>query len=322
LLITIALLINKSFVKNVNAKNKVLSISAILIIIAASAVVIYLTLPSAPPANSEKMRVVTSFFPMYDFSRNVGGDKVEVSSLVPVGVEVHDWEPKTGDIQKVLSADVFVYNGLGVEPWIDSMKEAASSSQVVFIDTSEGLDAELLTYIEGGTDPHIWLDPVIAKHQVDKILEGFKQADHGNADYFETNARQYQAKLDELDTEIRGTLDAYTRREFISFHEAFSYFAKRYNLTQIYLLPRGQEEPSPSDVAMVIETAKAKNITVIYAEPLSDPSLAEEVASQIPNGRVLILDPAEEVPLADIEAGKDYLSIMKQNVKNLEEGLK
>jgi zinc transport system substrate-binding protein len=87
-------------------------------------------------------------------------------------------------------------------------------------------------------------------------------------------------------------------------------------------LPRGQEEPSPSDVALVIDTAKAKNITVVYAEPLSDPKLAEEVALQIPNGRVLVLDPLEEVPLADIEAGKDYFSIMRQNVRNLEEGLK
>jgi zinc transport system substrate-binding protein len=259
---------------------------------------------------------------MYDFSRNVGGDRVEVSILVPVGVEVHDWEPGTGDIQKVLSADIFVYSGLRVEPWIDSVKEAASSSQVVFFETSAGLDSELLAYAEGGIDPHIWLDPIIAKHQVEKILEGFKQVDPENANYYETNAIQYQAKLDVLDTEIRNALAPYTMREFISFHEAFSYFAKRYGLTQTYLLPRGQEEPSPSDIALVIETAKAKNITVVYAEPLSDPSLAEEVARQIPNGRVLVLDPAEEVPLNEIQAGKDYLSIMRQNLSNLEEGLK
>ena len=304
-----------------NAKSKVWALTAILIIIIVSAAVIYFLSPT-PPATSGKMQVVTSFFPMYDFSRNVGGDKVEVSLLAPVGVEVHDWEPKTDDIQKVLSAEVFVYNGLGLEPWIDALKEAASSSQVVFVETSEGLDVEFLTYAEGGTDPHIWLDPVIAKHQVEKILEGFKQADPENADYYESNAKQYQAKLDELDAEIRGTLTAYTKKEFITFHEAFSYFAKRYGLTQIYLLPRGQEEPSPSDVVTVIETAKAKNITVIYAEPLSDPVLAVEVALQILNGRVLVLDPAEEVPLSEIEAGKDYLSIMRQNVSNLEEGLK
>jgi zinc transport system substrate-binding protein len=304
-----------------NTRNKVLALSAILIIIIASAAVIYFLSP-ASPATSRKMQVVTSFFPMYDFSRNVGGDKVEVSMLVPVGVEIHDWEPKTADIQKVLSAKIFVYSGAGLETWIDSMKEAASSSEVVFLDSSKGLDAELMTYAEGGVDPHIWLDPIIAKHQVENIKEAFKQADPENADYYETNAKQYQAKLDVLDTEIRSALSAYTRKEFISFHEAFSYFAKRYELTQIYLLPRGQEEPSPSDVALVIETAKAKNITVIYAEPLSDPKLAEEVALQIPNGRVLILDPLEEVPLSEIEAGKDYLSIMRQNVSNLEEGLK
>jgi zinc transport system substrate-binding protein len=306
----------------VKTRKVLLTLSAIIIIAGVLATVVYLTLPSTPPAETEKMQVVTSFFPMYDFSRNVGGDKVEVSLLVPVGVEVHDWEPKTSDIQKALSAKVFVYSGLGIEPWIDSVKEAAGSSDIVFVETSEGLNVELLTYAEGGTDPHTWLDPIIAKHQVEKIVEGFKQADPENADYYETNAEQYLAKLDVLDTEIRSTLTAYTRREFITFHEAFAYFAKRYGLTQIYLLPRGQEEPSPSDVVTVIETAKAKNITVIYAEPLSDPSLAEEVARQIPNGRVLVLDPAEEVPLTKLEAGKNYFSIMRQNVRNLEEGLK
>jgi zinc transport system substrate-binding protein len=305
-----------------NAWKKILAISVILIIVAVSTIIIFLQAPSTPPGTSGKLQVIASFFPMYDFARNVGGVNVEASILVPPGVEVHDWEPNTDDVQKVLSADIFVYSGLGVEPWIDSVKDAAGSSQVVFIDASVGLDAELLTYAEGGTDPHIWLDPVIAKHQVERILEGFKQVDPENADYYETNAKQYQDKLDVLDAEIRDTLAVYARREFISFHEAFSYFAKRYNLVQTYLLPRGQEEPSPQDVALVIETAKSKNITVVYAEPLSDPSLAEEVASQIPNGRVLILDPVEEVPVADIEAGKDYLSIMNQNVKNLEEGLK
>jgi zinc transport system substrate-binding protein len=237
-------------------------------------------------------------------------------------MEVHDWEPSTDDIQKALSADVFVYSGLGVEPWIDTLKDVASGTQVVFIETSQGLDGELLTYEEGGTDPHIWLDPIIGKHQVEKIMEGFSQVDPENADYYETNAEQYKAALDGLDTEIRSTLNQYERREFISFHEAFSYFAKRYGLDQTYLLARGQEEPSPADVATVIEYAKEKNITVIYAEPLSDPSLAEEVASQIPSGKVLVLNPLEEVPMADIEAGKNYFSIMRENLGNLEEGLK
>jgi zinc transport system substrate-binding protein len=305
-----------------DAKNRILGISLILVVVTVLAVIIFLQAPSTPLETSGKLQVVTSFFPMYDFARNIGGEKVEASILVPLGVEVHDWEPKTDDVQKVISADIFVYSGLGVEPWIDSMKDAASSSQVVFIDASDGLDSELLTYAEGGTDPHVWLDPVIAKHQVEKIMEGFKQVDPENTGFYDTSAKQYQAKLDTLDTEIRDTLAVYTRREFISFHEAFSYFAKRYNLVQTYLLPRGQEEPSPSDIALVIETAKSKNIAVIYAEPLSDPSLAEEVAGQIPNGRVLILDPVEEIPLTDIEAGKDYLSIMRQNVQNLEEGLK
>jgi zinc transport system substrate-binding protein len=305
-----------------NAKGKILLSAIVLVIVAVSVVAIYFAYYSTPPATSEKMQVVTSFFPMYDFSRNVGGDEIDVSILIPVGVEVHDWEPQTDDIQKVLQADVFVYSGLGVEPWIDSLKEAVSGSQVRFIETSEGLDSELIAYAEGGIDPHIWLDPVIAKHQVEKIRDGFKLADSENADYYDANANDYKAKLDLLDTEIRSTLSTNTKREFISFHEAFSYFAKKYDLTQTYLFARGQEEPSPADVAMVIDYAKAHNITVIYAEPLSDPSLAEEVAAQIPNGRVLVLDPLEEVPLADIQAGRDYLSIMRENLSNLEEGLK
>ncbi|MBI2183809.1 MAG: zinc ABC transporter substrate-binding protein [Thaumarchaeota archaeon] len=274
-------------------------------------------LPSSRP--SSRMLVVASFFPIYDFARQVGGDRVEVSTLVPPGTELHDWEPTVDAIRRVASAKVSLYNGANLEPWVDSLKKAVGTTSVNHVYTSEGLS--LLSLEEGGSDPHIWLDPLNAKHQVTEILEAFVKADPANKAYYEANANTYMAKLDALDSEIRASLTKCSHKEFISFHEAFSYFANRYGLTQLYLLKGGQEEPSPEDILRVIQTAKERGIKTVYAEPLQEPRLAEEVSKHIPGGKVLPLNPLEEVPEEDIKAGKDYLTLMKENLRYLAEGL-
>ncbi|MBI4258822.1 MAG: zinc ABC transporter substrate-binding protein [Thaumarchaeota archaeon] len=295
-------------------------IVAIGIVAVAALTLIALGLSELQPERpSSKMPVVASFFPLYDFARQVGGDKVEVSILVSSGAEVHDWEPTVEAIRQAASAKVTLYNGANLEPWADSLKNSVGAFNITHVDTSDGLS--LLPLEEGGNDPHIWLDPQNAKHQVTKISEAFVNVDPANKEYYEANANMYMAKLDALDAEIRDSLRTCARTEFISFHEAFSYFAKRYGLTQLYLLSSGEEEPSPEDVIRVIQAAQEKGITIVYSEPLQDPRLAEEVARHIPGGRVLSLSPLEEIPQEDIEAGEDYLSIMRENLRNLLEGL-
>jgi len=274
--------------------------------------------PGAVNGPSGRLQVVATFFPLYDFARNIGGDRVTVSLLVPQGAELHDWEPTPGAIRRADAAAVLIYNGVGLEPWIDQVKQALRPG-IRFVDTSEGL--ELLALEEGENDPHLWLDPVNAKHQVSQIRDALATTDPTNKDLYQANAEAYLARLDALHNEIQSSLAKCSRKEFISFHESFSYFAKRYGLSQLYLLGGGEEEPSPQDMARVIETAKEKGIQVVYSEPLRDPRLAEVVADQLSGGTILVLDPLEEVSQDEIQAGKEYLGSMQQNLRNLMKGL-
>jgi zinc transport system substrate-binding protein len=277
------------------------------------------TVANPNATSSTKSKVVATFFPVYDFARTVGGDRIDLSLLVPPGTEVHDWEPSPEALRQVAAAQIVLFNGANLEPWIPALREAIGAERPLFVDTSAGL--VLLPLEEGGADPHIWLDPLNAKHQIARIRNALVDVDPPNRNFYEINAERYLAQLDALDAEIRTTLGRCAHREFVAFHEAFSYFAARYGLTQLYLLGGGQEEPSPEDLLRVIEAAKARGIQVVYAEPLQDPRLGELVAAQIPGGRVLVLDPIEEMPQEDIRAGRNYLSTMQQNLDSLVEGL-
>src|SRR5918995_1477912 len=221
--------------------------------------------PVPPSNNMNKLRVIASFFPLYDFARNVGGDRADVSVMVPAGIEPHDWEPTPRDIVDAENADMIVYNGAGFESWVSGInaKFTVDTSRGIQLieggEEEEGGDTANMTTItttnanntinnnattitaeegiEGGSeesnlDPHIWLDPVLAKKQVEAIRDGFVQIDPANSDYYHQNAQSYIADLDSLDSFIRSELSNCTLNDFIAFHDSFSYFANRYNLTQ------------------------------------------------------------------------------------------
>ncbi|HEX7032798.1 MAG TPA: zinc ABC transporter substrate-binding protein [Nitrososphaera sp.] len=276
-----------------------------------------------PPevAGDQKIKVVASFFPLYDFARRVGGDRAEVTSMVPAGVEPHNWEPTIRQISDAQSADLFIFNGAGFETW------ARDIEAKFVVDTSSGLELLGAGGEEGGDrraiDSHIWLDPVLAKQQVNKILDGFVKADPENAQYYNDNAARFIAELDELDTLIRSELSDCEKQDFIAFHNAFSYFANRYGLTQHTVhvgLPEG--EIAPQRLQQVVDLAKELKLDTIYSEELVDPRLAEVIASEIPDGKVLVLSPIEGLEGEELQAGLGYIDKMEQNLVNLKAGLK
>ncbi|AIC16362.1 metal ABC transporter substrate-binding protein [Nitrososphaera viennensis] len=285
------------------------------------------TTPAAAPDNNnaegaQKVKVIASFFPLYDFTRQVGGDRADVSVMVPPGVEPHDWEPTPQQIQRASSANMLVYNGAGFEKWVDAVGANFT------VNTSEGMS--LLNNEDpeeqkehGLYDPHIWLDPVLAKHQVDKIREGLVKIDPPNADYYNANAAKFASELDALDSHIKSELSSCEKKDFIAFHEAFSYFSNRYNLTQHAvhdsLTPEG--EILPQRLEELVKLAKDLDIHVVYSEELVDPRLAQVIASEIPNGRVLTLSPIEGLDEQEQAAGLGYLDKMREDVANLKVGL-
>jgi len=303
-----------------------IALAAIAIVIPLAMLATVYTGGQAQQASQEKEKItlVASFYPLYEFASRVGGDRAEVLSLVPAGIEPHDWEPTSRDALKVRSADMLVLNGAGFESWADDMEAK------VVVDTSQGIELEHEEEEEveedghgheGGTNPHIWLDPVLAKHQVEKIREALVNADPENADYYNGTAAEFAAELDSLDAFIQLELDNCEKSDFIAFHDAFAHFAKRYGLTQHSIhgvSPEG--EILPQRMQQVIELANELDIDVVYSEDLIDSRLADTIAGEI-GGRVLVLSPIEGIDQEEQELGIGYIDKMEQNVANLKVGL-
>jgi zinc transport system substrate-binding protein len=281
----------------------------------------------AVTTDESKVKVVASFFPLYDFAREVGGDRAEVSVMVPAGIEPHDWEPTPRNIADAENADLIVYNGAGFESWVSRIDAKAAVDTSMGIELMEGAAHEEEEEgeeheEESGLDPHIWLDPILAKKQVEAIRDGLVQADPANTDYYMQNAERYLGELDSLDAMVRAELSNCEKSDFIAFHNAFSYFANRYGLTQHSvqgLSPEG--DIPPQRITEITELANELGIEVIYAEELVDPRLAEVIAEEIPNGRVLVLSPIEGLEQDEIDQGLGYLDKMKDNLENLKVGL-
>lgn len=265
--------------------------------------------------DSGKIKMVTTFYPLYEFSQRIGGDRVEVSILVPAGVEPHEWEPGPRDIIKIQSAQIFVYNGAGFEPWVEEMLKGIDSEKLVVVDFTKGI--ELIKEEEGAFDPHIWLDPVLAKHQVDLIEEALIKSDTENEKYYKANAQTLREELTKLDEEIRKELNSTKKKVFIASHTAFSYYAKRYGLKQIAIAGLSPEaEPSPAKIVEIVKIAKNNDVKYIFFETLVSPRLSEVIAKEV-GAKTLVLNPIEGLSQAEIDKGKTYFIVMRDNLKNL-----
>jgi zinc transport system substrate-binding protein len=278
----------------------------------------------------EKITVVASFYPLYEFASRVVGDRAEVSSLVPTGVEPHDWEPTAEDVSRGRSADMLVINGAGFESWVDDMKAnvVANTSEGIKFDYEEEEEEKEARNDEhrhgddGGVNPHIWLDPMLAKHQIDKIRNVIVNTDPVNADYYNENTDRFAEELDSLDAFIRSELADCEKSDFIAFHDAFVHFSERYGLRQHSIhgiSPDG--EILPQTMQQIVELANELGINVIYSEDLVDSRLADTIANEIPGGKVLVLSPIEGISREEQAAGIGYIDKMKQNIANLKEGL-
>ncbi|MCX6770775.1 MAG: metal ABC transporter substrate-binding protein [Candidatus Micrarchaeota archaeon] len=274
------------------------------------------------PQNSGKLKVVASFYPMYDFAKNVGGDRVEVTSLIPAGVEPHDFEPTPSDIKTLSSARVLVLNGVIEDTWAPKLLEGIDNPNLTVVDASKGVqlvaseDADM-----PGNDPHIWLDPVDAKIQVANIRDALEKADPAGKDYYEADANAYMAKLDKLDAEFRATMAICKNKNMIITHATLAYFCKEYGCNQVPVEGVNAEgEPTPVVVAAIVDQAKAKNITVVFVEKLYSPKVAQTIASEI-GGKVAVFNTLHGLTPEEQQRGEDYLSQQEENVATIKANL-
>lgn len=276
---------------------------------------------------SDKLQVAASFYPMAEFARNVGGDRVEVFALVPDGAEAHDWEPSPADLSRLGKAQVFVYNGI-VEPWAKQALTALSERKILAVQTGLGLyerNAEVHEEAHehghncshGKQDPHIWISPKKAMVQVERITATLCEADEKNAKYYQDNSAKYVEQIKALDIQLTNLAKNAPRKVFVTAHAAFGHLADDYGLEQLAvngLSPHA--EPTPADLQRLIKVVKEENVRYIFFETLTDPKLAKLVAEET-GAQVAVLDPLEGLNEEGRKKKMDYLQIMQQNIHNL-----
>lgn len=268
--------------------------------------------------NVKKIQVTTSFYPLYFFAREIGADTAEVKNITPAGVEPHEYDPTTSDIARIEKSNVLILNGT-VETWGDKIKENLKGTPVVIITASDGLmNQQLIEDSKVVADPHVWLSPRVAKKQVERITTGFVQVDPQNSSYYQANEKKLIDQLDQLDKKFKEGLASCKQKDIITSHAAFGYLASAYGLTQISISGLSSDaEPSAGKMVEIVKFAKERNIKYIFFESLVSPKLSDTIASEI-GAKTLVLDPLEGLTDNDIKHGKNYFSVMEENLKNLQ----
>jgi zinc transport system substrate-binding protein len=299
---------------------------------------------AAPQPNSQPgaLKVYTSIYPLEFVAERVGGVHVEVTNIVPAGVEPHDFEPTAKDMVALSEANLFVYNGSGFDLWAEKAVEGLDKSKTAVVNATEGLEllkaeeGEHEEHTEGSDstakesehehehgefDPHVWLDPTLLKAQAEKVKTALVQKDQAHRADYEKNFQQLAADLDQLDKEFKDMVAKAGSKEFMVSHSAFGYLAHRYGLEQIAISGISPaDEPSPAEMKELVEHVKEHKIKYVLFETLVSPKVAEVIAREA-GVKTATLNPLEGLTEEEAKAGKDYLSIMRDNLETLRAAL-
>jgi len=290
---------------------------------------------------ADKLTVVTTLFPQYDFVKQIAKDKVNVVLLLPPGVESHSFEPTPRDLVTISNSDVFIYTGPFMEPWADRILKSVVSPDLTVLDLfgtlnikemiaeeHEGLleNEQIHDALKGhdhSYDPHMWLDLEVSMSIVNSIAELLVQEDPENAEFYMANAKEYTAKLQDLDDRY---FDAVFSAERLSMvfggRFAYAYFVRRYFIEYeaAYASCSAQSEPSVQAIAHILEYIEENEIPVVYYEELVDPKVAQSIADQS-GTKMLLFHTAQNVSKEELESGITFIDIMEKNLENLIVGL-
>lgn len=286
----------------------------------------------AVPAEARRLRVVTSFLPVYCLTANVAGNLADVENLLPPGTEPHEFQFSPREVRRLEGADVVVINGLGIESWLDKMIRTGGRPRVV-VDASAGLEPELiyaLPYLDlenasavqtrnsTAPNPHIWLDPRLVEHEVTNVVAALQKADPANAEGYARNGRDYVMRLEKLDAELQAGLAPLKGRPIITFHDAYPYFARRYGLRIAGVIEEAPDvQPSLRYLARLHEVILRDGVKVIFSDRQFSPKLAEQIGRDyhVAVAQLDTLETGELTPDA-------YENGMRANLRALEKALK
>ena len=271
-----------------------------------------------------KVKVVTTFLPMYWFTKAVTGDTADVKILVPPGTEVHEYQTTPENIKTLATANVLVKNGLGLENFLANTIKTAENPKLKEINASKGIvplnpmspvkkigkhDHE---HHHGEGNPHVWLDPILAIQQVNNIRDGLIIADPQNKNIYQANAAAYVKKLENLHSEFRQNLQKYPNCTFVTFHDAYPYLAKRYNLKQAAIVELPEDQLSPVELQKVVKTVKKYQVKALFGELGVDNKLLQNLSQDLD----LTLYTLDSLESGD-KNPQYYLQQMQVNLKNL-----
>lgn len=277
-----------------------------------------------------KIQVVASFYPLYNFAKEVGGDKIQITNITPSGADAHDFEPTIRDNQKVLDSQLFIFQGKEFDSWAEKLAKQKTSGKTLEMSSnfdlkkSEEHDEKEEKHSEeehSEFDPHIWLDPVLAQKQVEIIRDKLIEADSSNQDVYTKNAKDYVDKLKSLDQKFSSGLNACKKSEIIVSHNAFSYLGDRYNFKVVAISGlEPSDEPTQKEIQEIVEIIKKDSLKVVFYEEQLSPEFAKTVATES-GAEVKILRSIESLTDEEQKNGDNYITIMEKNLENLKLGL-
>ena len=290
-------------------------------------------------SSNDNIQVMTTFYPMYEFTKQVVGDKGDVELLIPAGTEPHDFEPSAKDLAKISDSDVFVYNSPELETWTDNLTDTIDTKKTAIIQASKDIklmegaehdheeahDHDAQEHEEHGhshdLDPHVWLDPALAIKEVETIRDQLSKKYPDDKAAFDKNAASYIDELKTLDEEYQTAFKDAKNKTFVTQHAAFGYLANQYGLTQEAIAGISpDQEPSPSRLSELKHYVDDNQVKVIYFEENASSKVAETLSKET-GVKLEILNPLESLTDKQIKDGENYLSVMRENLTALKESI-
>jgi zinc transport system substrate-binding protein len=286
---------------------------------------------TTPSPQSGKTKVVATFLPMYWFSKAVAGNAADVEILVPPGTEVHEYQATPDNVKAIATANVLVKNGLGLEEFLEDTVKNAENSKLTEIDASKGIKPlDEISPVEKAAkkeedhdhdhaegNPHVWLDPVLAKQQVTNIRDGLIAADPANKATYEANAEAYIKELETLNNEFQQSLQTTPNCTFVTFHDAYPYLAQRYNLKQVAVVEIPEDQLAPADVQNAVNAVKKYKVKALFGEPGVDNKLLASLSKDLD----LTLRPLDSLETGETNP-QYYFKAMRNNLQTLETACK
>jgi zinc transport system substrate-binding protein len=283
-----------------------------------------------PAQDTGKIRLVASFYPLAYFAEEIGGDRVEVKSLIPYNTDVHSWQPSTSDIMALSDADIIAYNGAGLDHWFeDDVLPVLNTSGKIVVETAANLTLISGSGEEGNGeedhgsyDPHTWISPYLAEQQAQGIYDALVSKDPNNAAYYTQRWQSLKLRLEELDASYASGLVNKTRDTIFVTHAAFGYLAERYNFTQEGVIGiSADEQPSIAVIATLVEKMIEHDTYVVFVDPVYSDNYALTLKAELESKTghpVQILE--LYLALGPVD-GEDYFGQMEANLNNLKIGL-